>query len=213
MHAPNNMQEDAIIVSDESSMSTETAKELAKLKLMLRKQDMEMERFRSQLAASEIEHKEEEEIPDLTMNKIEHFLKKERITVWMKDTSEVLKKYVTSLPNPTRPSDVGGKQGQEFSIGDALAHRVWKILIVAHTAYLKRYSTAEKTGPKGKSESFEEAMAAGGDPWRYKSIQFQNRDGVPYWLSKAGDWIPMDAQPDEDCRRCAASRKPDNLRH
>ena len=213
MHAPNNMQEDVVVVSDESSVPTETAKELAELKLMLRKQDMEMERLRSQLAAAEIENKKEDEIPDLSLEEIERFLKKDRVTVWMKDASEVLKKYVTSVPNPTRPSDVGGKQGQQLSVGDALAYRMWKILIVAHTAYLKRYSAGEKSGPKGKSESFEDSMAAGGDSWRYKSIQFKKRDGVAYWLSKAGDWIPVDAQPGEDCRRCAAAGKTENLRH
>ena len=52
-------------VVDESSVPTETAKELAELKLMLRKQDMEVERLRSQLAAAEIENKKEDEIPDL----------------------------------------------------------------------------------------------------------------------------------------------------
>ena len=30
-------------------------------------------------------------------------------------------------------------------------------------------------------------MAAGGDSWRCKSIQFKKRVGVAYWLSKAGD--------------------------
>ena len=207
------MQEDVVVVSDESSVPTETAKELAELKLMLRKQDMEMERLRSQSAAAEIENKKEDEIPDLSLEEIERFLKKDRVTVRMKDASEVLKKYVTSVPNPTRPSDVGGKQGQQLSVGDALAYRMWKILIVAHTAYLKRYSAGEKSGPKGKSESFEDSMAAGGDSWRYKSIQFKKRDGVAYWLSKAGDWIPVDAQPGEDCRRCAAAGKTENLRH
>ena len=53
---------------------------------------------------------------------------------------------------------------------------MWKILIVPHTAYLKRYSAGEKSGPKGKSESFEDSMAAGGDSWRYKSIQFKKRE-------------------------------------
>ena len=122
MHAPNNMQEDVVVVSDESSVPTETAKELAELKLMLRKQDVEMERLRSQLAAAEIENKKEDEIPDLSLEEMERFLKKDRVTVWMKDASEVLKKYVTSVPNPTRPSDVGGKQGQQLSVGDALAY-------------------------------------------------------------------------------------------
>ena len=107
------MQEDIVVVSDEPSVPTVTAKELAELKLMLRKQDMEMERLRSQLAAAEIENRKEDEIPDLSLEEIERFLKKDRVTVWMKDASEVLKKYVTSMPNPTRPSDVGGKQGQQ----------------------------------------------------------------------------------------------------
>ena len=180
---------------------------------MLRKQDLEMERLLSQLAAAEIENKKEDEIPDLNLEEIERFLKKDRITVWMKDTSEVLKKYVTSVPNPTRPSDVGGRQGQQLGVGDALAYRMWKILIVAQTAYLKRYSAGEKSGSKGKSESFEDSMAAGGDSWRYKSMQFRKRDGVAYWLSKAGDWILVDAQPGEDCRRCAADGRTENLRH
>ena len=43
--------------------------------------------------------------------------------------------------------------------------------------------------------NFEEAMAKGGDSWRFKSIQFKKQDEVAYWLSKAGDWIPEDAQP------------------
>ena len=131
----------------------------------------------------------------------------------MNDASEVLKKYVTSMPNATRPSDMGGEKGQQLSVGDALAYRMWKIFIVAHTAYLKRYSAGEKSGPKGKSESFEDSMAAGGDSRRYKSNQFKKRDGVAYWLSKAGDWIPVDAQPDENCRRCAAAGITENLRH
>ena len=112
-----------------------------------------------------------------------------------------------------RPSDVGGKQGEQLSLGDALAYRMWKVLIVAHATYVKRYSPGEKSGPRGKSENFEEAMANGGDSWRYKSIQFKKRDGVAYWLSKAGDWIPVDAQPSEDCRRCTAARKLENMRH
>ena len=56
-------------------------------------------------------------------------------------------------------------------------------------------------------------MAAGGDSWRYKSIQFKPKDGVAYWFSKARDWIPVDASPSEDCRRCAAAGKTENLRH
>ena len=146
-------------------------------------------------------------IPDLSLEEIERFLKKERVTVWMKDMSEVLKNYVAAVPNPCRPTDVGGRQGQQLSLGDALAYRVRKVLNVAHSAHVKRYSHGEKSGPKGASETFEQAMAAGGDAWRYKSVQFTRKDGVAYWLSKAGDWIPVDASPSEDCRRCAAAEK------
>ena len=172
-----------------------------------------MEKLRSQLAATEIEKRKEEMIPDLSLEEIERFLKKERVMVWMKDMSEVLKNYVAAVPNPCRPTDVGGRQGQQLSLGDALAYRVWKVLNVAHSAYVKRYSHGEKSGPKGASETFEQAMAAGGDAWRYKSIQFKRKDGVAYWLSKAGDWIPVDASPSEDCQRCATAGKTENLRH
>ena len=207
------MQEDIVVVSDDSAVGSDTAKELAELKMMLRKQDAEMEKLRSQLAATEIEKRKEEMIPGLSLEEIERFLKKERVTVWMKDMSEVLKNYVAAVPNPCRPTDVGGRQGQQLSLGDALAYRVWKVLNVAHSAYVKRYSHGEKSGPKGASETFEQAMAAGGDAWRYKSIQFKRKDGVAYWLSKAGDWIPVDASPSEDCGRCAAAGKTENLRH
>ena len=181
------MQEDIVVVSDDSAVGSDTAKELAELKMMLRKQDAEMEKLRSQLAATEIEKRKEEMIPDLSLEEIERFLKKEHVTVWMKDMSEVLKNYVAAVPNPCRPTDVGGRQGQQLSLGDALAYRVWKVLNVAHSAYVKRYSHGEKSGPKGALETFEQAMAAGGDAWRYKSIQFKRKDGVAYWLSKAGD--------------------------
>ena len=166
------MQEDIVVVSDDSAVGSYTAKELGELKMMLRKQDAEMEKLRSQLAATEIEKRKEEMIPDSSLEEIERFLKKERVTVWMKDMSEVLKNYAAAVPNPCRPTDVGGRQGQQLSLGDALAYRVWKVLNVAHSAYVKRYSHGEKSGPKGASETFEQAMAAGGDAWRYKSIQF-----------------------------------------
>ena len=207
------MQEDAIFVSDDSHAESGTAKELAELKAMLRRQDAEVERLRTQLAATEIEKRKDTEIPDLNLAGIEEFLKKERVTVWMKDACAVLKQYVTAVPTPSRPADVGGKQGEQLSLGDALAYRMWKVLIVAHATYVKRYSPGQSSGPKGKSENFDEAMANGGDSWRYKSIQFKKRDGVAYWLSKAGDWIPVDAQPSEDCRRCTAAGKLENLRH
>ena len=53
------MQEDPVVVSDDSAMDSETAKESAELKLMLRKQDAEMERLRTQLAATEIEKRKD----------------------------------------------------------------------------------------------------------------------------------------------------------
>ena len=95
-----------------------------------------MERLQTGLAAAELENKKDEEIPDLSMDEMERLLKKDRVTAWLKDTSEVLKNHVTSVPSPTRPSYVGGKQGQQLSIGGALACRVWKIFNVAHTAYV-----------------------------------------------------------------------------
>ena len=207
------MQEDAIFVSDDSHAESGSAKELAELKAMLRRQDAEMERLRTQLAATEIEKRKETEIADLNMAGIEEFLKKEGVTVWMKDACAVLKQYITAVPTPSRPSDVGGKQGEQLSLGDALAYWMWKVLIVAHATYVKRYSPGEKLGPKGKSENFEEAVANGGDSWRYKSIQFKKRDGVAYWLSKPGEWIPVNVEPSEDCLRCTAARKLENLRH
>ena len=207
------MQEDIAVVSDDSAVGSDTAKELAELKMMLRKQDAELEKLRTQLAATEIEKRKEEVISDLSLEEIERFREKERVTVWMKDMSEVLKNYVAAVPNPCRPTDVGGRQGQQLSLGDALAYRVWKVLNVAHSAYVKRYSHGEKSGPKGASETFEQAMAAGGDSWRYKSIQFKRKDGVSHWLSKAGDSIPVDASPSEDCWRCAAAGKSEQLRH
>ena len=172
-----------------------------------------MERLRTQLAATKIEKRKETEVPELNMAGVEEFLKKDRPTVWMKDACAVLKQYVTAVPTPCRPCDVGGKQGEQLSLGDALAYRMWKVLNVAHATYVKRYSPGEKLGPKGKSENFEEAMASGGNSWRYKSTQFNKRDGVAYWLSKAGGWIPIDAQPNEDCRRCTAAGNTENLRH
>ena len=147
---------------------------------MLRKQDAEMERLRTQLEATEIEKRKEEVVPDLSLEEIERFLKKERVTVWMKDMSEVLKKYVATVATPNRPTDVGGKQGQPLSLGDVLAYRVWRVLNVGHSAYVKSYSHGEKSGPNGSSETFEQAMAAGGDSWRYKSIQFKRKDGMAY---------------------------------
>ena len=90
------MQEDIVVVSDDSAVGSDTANELAELKMMLRKQDAEMEKLRSQLAATEIEKRKEEMIPDLSLEEIERFLKKERVTVWMKDMSEVLKNYVAA---------------------------------------------------------------------------------------------------------------------
>ena len=111
------MQEDIVVVSDDSAVGSDTAKELAELKMMLRKQDAEMEKLRTQLAATEIEKRKEEVIPDLSSEEIEPFLKKERVTVWMKDMSEVLKNYVAAVPNPCRPTDVGGRQGQQLSLG------------------------------------------------------------------------------------------------
>ena len=101
-----------------------------------------MEKLRSQLAATEIEKRKEEMIPDLSLEQIERFLKRECGTVWMKDMSEVLKNYVAAVPNPCRPTDVGGRQGQQLSLSDALAYRVWKVLNVAHSAYVKRYCVA-----------------------------------------------------------------------
>ena len=127
----------------------------------------------------------------------------------MKHACAVLKQYVTAVPTPSRPSDVGGKQGEQLRLGDALAYRMWKVLNVAHATYVKRYSPGDKTGPKARSESFEEAMAAGGDSWRYKSVQFKKRDRVAYWLCKAGDWIPVD-QSQAKIGRCAAAGKADN---
>ena len=49
--------------------------------MMLRKQDAEMERLRAQLAATELEKRKEEDIPDLFIEEIENFLKKDRATV------------------------------------------------------------------------------------------------------------------------------------
>ena len=111
------MQEDAIFVSDDSHAESGTAKELAELKAMLRRQDAEVERLRVQLAATEIEKRKDTEIPDLNLDGIEEFLKKERVTVWMKDACAVLKQYVTAVPKPSRPADVGGKQGEQLSLG------------------------------------------------------------------------------------------------
>ena len=144
---------------------------------------------------------------------IEEVLKKERVTAWMKDACAVLKQYITAVQTPSRPSDVGGKQGKQLSLGDALAYRMGKVLIVAHATYVKRYSPGEKSGPKRKSENFEESMANGGDSWRYKRIPFKKRDRVAFCLSKASDWIPLDAQPSEDRRRCTAAGELENLRH
>ena len=146
------MQEDAIFVSNDSHAESGTAKELAELKAMLRRQDAEMERLRTQLATTEIEKRKDTEIPDLNLAGIEEFLKKERVTVWMKDACPVLKQYVTAVPTPSRPADVGGKQGEQLSLGDALVYRMWKVLIVAHATYVKRYSPGQASGPKGKSE-------------------------------------------------------------
>ena len=73
MNASNNMQEDIVVVSDESCVPTETAKEVAELKLMLRKQDMAIERLPHPLAAAEIDKKREDEIPDWTLEEIERF--------------------------------------------------------------------------------------------------------------------------------------------
>ena len=103
------MQEDIVVVWDDSAVGFDTAKELAEVKMMLRKQDAEMEKLRSQLAGTEIEKRKEEMIPDLSLEEIERFLKKERVTVWMKDMSEVLKNYVAAVPNPCRPTDVTAK--------------------------------------------------------------------------------------------------------
>ena len=61
------MQEDAILVFEDSHAESGSAKELAELKAMLRRQDAEMERLRTQLAATEIEKRKETEIPDLNM--------------------------------------------------------------------------------------------------------------------------------------------------
>ena len=73
-----------------------------------------------QLAATEIEKRTETKIPDLNMAGIQEFLK-ERVTVWMKDACAVLKQYITAVQTPSTPSDVGGKQGEQLSLGDALA--------------------------------------------------------------------------------------------
>ena len=155
------MQEDIVVVSDDLAVGSDTAKELAELKMMLRKQDAEMKKMRTHLAATEMGKRKEEVIPDLSLEEIEQFLKKERVTVWMKDMSEVLKNYVAAVPNPSRPTNVGGRQGEQLSLGDVLAYRVWKVLNIAHSAYVKRYSDGEKSGPKGASETFEQAMTAG----------------------------------------------------
>ena len=53
------MQEVAIFVSDDSHAESGWAKELAELKAMPRRQDAEMERLRTQLAATEIEKRKE----------------------------------------------------------------------------------------------------------------------------------------------------------
>ena len=58
---------------------------------MLRRQDAEVERLRTQLAATEIEKRKDTEIPDLNLAGIEEFLKKEGVSVWMKDECAVLK--------------------------------------------------------------------------------------------------------------------------
>ena len=183
------MQEDAIFVSDDSHAESGTAKELAELKAMLRRQDAEVERLRVQLAATEIEKRKDTEIPDLNLDGIEEFLKKERVTVWMKDACAVLKKYVTAVPKPSRPADVGGKQGEQLSLGDALAYRMWKVLIVAHATYVKRYSPGQASGPKGKSENFDEAMASGGDSWRYITAKICSHRRVRVEISTRTRWF------------------------
>ena len=149
LHGSNGMHEDAIFVSDDSTAESGSAKELAELKAMLRRQDAEMGRLRTQLAATEIEKRKETEVPDLNMAGIEDFLKKDWVTVWLKDACIVLKRHVTAVPTPSRPSDVGGKQGEQLSIGGTLAYRMWKVLNVAHATYVKRYSPGDKSGPKG----------------------------------------------------------------
>ena len=103
------MQEDAIFVSEDSHAESGTAKELAELKAMLRRQDAEVERLRTQLAATEIEKRKDTEIPDLNLAGIEEFLKKERVTVSMKDACAVPKESGKILMRPWRMAGIRGE--------------------------------------------------------------------------------------------------------
>ena len=73
LHGSSGMQEAAIFASDDSHVESGTAKELAELKSMLRRQDAEVERLSTQLAATEIEKRKDTEIPDLNLAGIEEF--------------------------------------------------------------------------------------------------------------------------------------------
>ena len=64
------MIEDTVLISDDSVMESDRAKELAGLKLMLGKQDAKMEKLRPQLAATEIKKRKEDDMPTRLPNLI-----------------------------------------------------------------------------------------------------------------------------------------------
>ena len=168
---------------------------------------MELEGLRARLEAQKLSDKSV--VPDLTLNGIEEFLGRDKIPQWMRESSAVLKQFLTANQAPTRPPDVGGEVQAKPPPGNALAYRIWATMLRSQGAYQQRYHSQGMSAKARETLDklpWEEALPKGGATFVDPGVQFLTEEGILRWAAANGNHIPVNAAPSGDCRKCTSLR-------
>ena len=172
----------------------------------MKAQAREIERLHMELCPTSL--KQKEDIPELTSGFLEEIVQEERVTRWMRMCVGALKEFLDKVGGPLQlPTDHAGANGH----GDAppprdhvLAYQVWEVLCKSHTTYMTKYTARAGQDPKERSPygSLEEARGALGSDFHWKNVHFTEIGGALSWQTCAGQWIPLESEPTDNCRSC-----------